>query len=194
MHLLEYCKSIDLRLFLLINGAHTAFLDPLMAWVSGKLFWIPLYIVVAYVLIRCYRMKSISIFIAMALCIAFSDQAASHLIKPLVHRLRPCHNPALINMIHLVSGCGGKYGFVSSHAANAFAIATFLSVVLESSCKWLKYILFIVAVTVSYSRIYLGVHYPADVVVAALLGGLIGYVLGKLYQKWSYEGQGNHGR
>ena len=112
-----------------------------------------------------------------------SDQTASHLIKNAVLRLRPSHEPALVGLVHLSkAGAGGMYGFVSSHAANAFGLATFLYCTLDRSFNILKYWLFIWAVLVSYSRIYNGVHYPGDVLVAVMLGTFIGWVISKLYK------------
>ena len=98
-------------------------------------------------------------------------------------RLRPSHEPALEGLIHLSkAGAGGMYGFVSSHAANAFGLATFLGFVLDKRFKWLKYWLFLWAALVSYSRVYNGVHYPGDVIVAACIGALIGWIISKLYR------------
>jgi len=111
-----------------------------------------------------------------------SDQTASHLIKNAVLRLRPSHEPALVGLVHLSkAGAGGMYGFVSSHAANAFGLATFLYCTLDRSFNILKYWLFIWAILVSYSRIYNGVHYPGDIIVAACIGILIGFIVSRVY-------------
>jgi undecaprenyl-diphosphatase len=128
-------------------------------------------------------MNGIVMLLFVGLVIVLCDQTASHLIKNAVMRLRPSHEPALVGMVHLSkAGAGGIYGFVSSHAANAFGFATFLNFTLDKRFKLLKYWLFIWAVLVSYSRIYNGVHYPGDVLVAALLGTAIGWGMSKLYQ------------
>ncbi|EIJ39303.1 membrane-associated phospholipid phosphatase [Galbibacter orientalis DSM 19592] len=180
--MIEKFSSLDTKLFLYLNGKHKAFFDPIMYWASDKLFWVPFYIAIAALLIWHYKKWSIPIFISIGILITLADQIASHLIKHMVKRLRPSHNPALEGLIHLSkAGPGGQYGFVSSHAANAFALASFLFFILPKKFNWLKWILGFWALLVSYSRIYNGVHYPGDVIVAALLGIGLGYSISKLY-------------
>jgi len=124
--MIENLNSLDTKLFLYLNGKHNAFFDPIMYWASDKLFWIPFYTAIAALLIWHYKKRSIPIFLAIGILITLADQIASHLIKHTVKRLRPSHNSALEGLIHLSkAGPGGQYGFVSSHAANAFALAAF---------------------------------------------------------------------
>lgn len=133
-------------------------------------------------MVKHYKKQGIIILIFVGIVIALCDQTASHLIKNLVMRLRPSHEPTLAGLIHLSkAGPGALYGFVSSHAANSFGLATFLYFVLDNRFRILKYWLFIWAFLVSYSRIYNGVHYPADVIVAAFIGAIIGWLVSKLY-------------
>ena len=114
--------------------------------------------------------------------ITLCDQTASGLLKNIVQRLRPSNEPTLAGLVHLSkAGPGGLYGFVSSHAANVFGLATFLFFVLDNQFKPLKYWLFIWAILVSYSRIYNGVHYPGDIVVGAFIGIGYGYLMAKAY-------------
>lgn len=128
-------------------------------------------------------MKGVIMLLFVGLVIALCDQTASHLIKNAVQRLRPSHDPALTGLVHLSkAGPGGLYGFVSSHAANSFGMATFFYFVLDSKFKYLKYWLFIWAVLVSYSRIYNGVHYPGDVIVAAIIGAFFGWCFALLFK------------
>jgi undecaprenyl-diphosphatase len=114
------------------------------------------------------------------LLITLADQSSVHLFKEVFERLRPCHNPELQEYIHLVKGhCGGKYGFISSHAANTFALAVFLKNIYR--IRWLSVLLLSWATIVSYSRIYIGVHYPFDVIAGVVWGALLGYGIYRLY-------------
>lgn len=187
--MIEKIKSIDTELFLYLNSKHNGFFDVIMYWASDRLFWIPFYAIIAFLLIRHYKKQSIPIFISIAILITLSDQIASHLIKNYVQRLRPSHEPALQSLIHFSeAGAGGQYGFISSHAANAFALTVFLFFILDKKFNWLKWILILWAVFVSYSRIYNGVHYPLDVLVAMLLGIILGWLISKLYFRFnSYQ-------
>lgn len=179
---MEELKSLDTELFLYLNGQHNAFFDPIMYWASDKLFWVPFYVLLAILLVWHYKKQSIPIFISIGVLITLADQIASHLIKQTVKRLRPSHEPALEGLIHLSkAGPGGQYGFVSSHAANAFALASFFIFILPKKFNWLKWILGFWALLVSYSRIYNGVHYPGDVIVAALIGIVLGFLISRLY-------------
>lgn len=180
--MIEYLNSIDTHLFLFLNGRHNTFFDFIMYWFSDKWIWLPMYLLIAFFIVKQYKMKGIVLLLLVGVVIALCDQTASHLIKNAVQRLRPSHEPSLAGLVHLSkAGAGGLYGFVSSHAANAFGLATFLFFVLDNKFKLLKYWLFIWAVLVSYSRIYNGVHYPGDVIVAACIGTLIGWAMSKLF-------------
>lgn len=180
--MMEYLKTIDTELFMLINGLHNAFFDPIMYWLSDKLFWIPMYLLIAFFMVRRYKMRGVLMLLFVAVVIVLCDQTASHLIKNLVQRLRPSHEPTLAGLVHLSkAGPGGLYGFASSHAANVFGLATFLYFVLDKQFKVLKYGLFAWAILVSYSRIYNGVHYPGDVLVGSFIGIVYGYLIAKAY-------------
>ena len=178
--MINQLKAFDTTLFLYLNGKHHALLDPIMYYASNKLFWLPFYLVLVYLIIPIFKKRSIFVLLAIGLLILITDQTASHLLKNTVQRLRPSHEPALMGQIYLNNGGpGGQYGFVSSHAANAFALATFLALLLPKRFHFLKYILFFWAILVAYSRIYNGVHYPGDVLVAAVLGGAFGWIMNK---------------
>lgn len=181
---MEYLNQLDTQLFLLINGGHNAFFDPIMYWLSDKLIWIPMYLLIVFLMVRRYKMRGVLMLLFVGLVITLCDQTASGLLKNTVQRLRPSHEPALDGLIHLSkAGPGGLYGFASSHAANVFGLATFLYFVLDDKFKILKYWLFIWAFLVAYSRIYNGVHYPGDVVVGSFIGVSYGYLMAKAYFK-----------
>ena len=112
--------------------------------------------------------------------VMISDQVCSSILKPLIHRLRPCHEPSIQNLVHLVGNCGGQFGFCSSHAANTFALVTCLILLFSKQFNGIKY-LYIWAIIVSYSRIYIGVHYPLDVLAGAGIGVLASLFCHKVY-------------
>lgn len=173
--------DLDIRFFLLLNGLHADWLDPVMVSLTEMWPWIPLYLLWAFLIVKTYRKQSVWIFLSLALVVLCSDQLSAHVCKPLFHRLRPCFNPELEGMVHLPNGLpGGRYGFVSSHAANTFAIAAFLTAALRKSWCWVGWTLYGWALISSYSRIYIGVHYPGDILCGAVLGILIGLILWRL--------------
>jgi len=173
--------QLDRSLFLFLNGLHSHFWDGIMWWVSGNTSWIFLYILILAWLTKEYRWKMLLLIIIIALTVTLTDQLSVHLFKDLVKRLRPCHNPEIARFVHLVKGhCGGAYGFVSSHAANVFGITILTTGLLKN--RYYSWIMFAWASLVSYSRIYLGVHYPGDVLGGALFGVLIGWSLLCLYR------------
>lgn len=165
----------DRQALLWLNRLHTPFFDRVMEFVSGRPEWIPLYLVILAVVIRKYRLQSVWIIMAMVLLIVLSDQLAN-VLKNGVQRLRPCRDPEIGHLVHRVRDhCGGLYGFVSGHAANSFALATFVSVLFRR--QWVTITLVFWACLVSYSRIYLGVHYPGDVLGGALLGIILAFLV-----------------
>lgn len=167
--MIEFLSNIDTNLFLFLNGLHSDFWDPIMWFISGKLSWIPLYVVLVYCLVRRYGRASIWWIIAIALTVLLADQISSGIIKPLVERWRPSRDPSLEGLVHIVNGYrGGKFGFVSSHAANSFGVAVILSILFKRN--WVTISLLVWAAVVSYSRLYLGVHYPGDIICGAIVG------------------------
>jgi len=170
MNILEIIKGWDTQLFLLINGIHSSFFDNFMFQVSNKLVWIPFYIAILYTLIKYRKKEAFWIALALILCIVISDQVASGVLKNSVKRLRPSHVDSLSSVIHLVKGYGGGglYGFASSHASNAVGFALLSALIIRKRVYTIS--IFAWAVITAYSRIYLGAHYPLDVVAGAFIG------------------------
>lgn len=179
-NVLNILTEWDQALFLILNGAHNNFADFLMWWASDKYIWIPLYALFLYLLWKRYGKNIWLVMIFAALLVFLSDQISVHLFKDVFQRLRPCHEPALEGMVHLVNDkCGGRFGFYSSHASNVFAIAVFVIFLSGRNRKWLALPILLWALFVAYSRIYLGVHYPADVLAGALAGSLLGWIVAR---------------
>lgn len=173
----------DQQLFLFLNGLHASALDWPMYWISEKYTWIPFYAIILAFIIWQFKYKAIYLLLGIGLVILFADQLTSGLMKPLFERPRPCHEPVLEGLVYLVKGCGGKFGFASSHAANTFGLAMFLWLTFKDRYGWIS-IIFLWATVVSFSRIYLGVHYPLDIIVGGLLGALIAWSVYKAMEKW----------
>lgn len=173
--MLTFFENIDHTLFFLINGNHNAFWDVIMWNISGKFQWVPLYAFLLWRTILRYRSKTWIVVVMVLIGIGISDQSSVHLFKNQFKRYRPCHHSILKNDVHSVQNkCGGKYGFVSSHASNTTFMAMLFFFLLRSKKRDDLYgLLFIWPLLVSYSRIYLGVHYPSDVLFGCLLGYLI---------------------
>ncbi len=164
---MEQLLQLDTNLLLAINGWHSVFFDNFMWNISEKLTWIPLYLVLIACLVKRYGKQSIWFLLAFGACVGLADFISSGIIKDLVMRPRPTREPALDGVLHLVNGYrSGKYGFVSSHAANTISICLLFSLIWRDWRATLPLTLF--ATLNCYSRMYLGVHYPGDI-----LGGLI---------------------
>ena len=172
-------ERIDQQLFLFINSLNSPFFDQVMNILSGKLIWVPLYLTILVFLGIKYKRKFLIIIIFIILAATLADQS-SVIVKNLVHRLRPCHEPSIMSIVHLVNGeCGGVYGFVSSHATNTFDVALLSLSFIKK--RWYTISIILWASIICYSRIYLGVHYPGDVLCGAILGSFIGWGTYKLY-------------
>lgn len=171
MEWLQNILELDKEVFLYLNNIHSDFWDTIMLMITRKEPWIPFYIVILFFLIKNYKIKALPIAIFLALTIVLSDQG-SVFLKGSIMRLRPVHDPEIGELVHNVLRKGGLYGFVSSHAANGFAIFIFTSRLFKNKAYF--FLLFFWAAIFSYSRIYSGVHYPLDILGGAILGWAIG--------------------
>lgn len=179
--MLEKIENLDQQAFIFFNSLHNEFFDVVMYWVTLKYTWFPFYILLIVFLIWKYKLQGLYMVLAIALAVALADQFTSGFMKPYFVRLRPCYEPDLHGNIHVVGGCGGKYGFASSHSANAFGFATIVWFLLKDSYKHLGW-LFVWAAAVAYSRVYVGVHYPLDIIVGGIVGFLLGFLVYLIYR------------
>ena len=172
----------DKQAMIFLNNLGSSTFDPFWILVSEKWFWIPLYVIFLYFLYKNFNKKSLFyILLFVALGITASDQIAN-IFKFGFERLRPCHDPSLEGLLREVK-CGGKFGVYSAHSSNSFFVATYLTILLGKKIKQLPYFLFVWAAIVAYSRVYLGMHFPGDIIVGAIMGILLALFFGTLAKK-----------
>lgn len=180
--MIEYLNGIDADALLAVNGLHDMFQDAFWWMVTAKWSSLLLVLALAWILLHQNRRHALLVLAMLVLSILVADQVSSGLIKHLVERLRPTHDPSLESMVHVINGYrGGLYGFVSSHAANSFAIATLLALVMRHRVVTLS--MFTWALLQCYSRVYLGVHYPGDILGGIVVGVLAGWMVWQL-MRW----------
>lgn len=188
--MIEWLKEIEQTVLLAINGTHSPFLDTLMWWISGKLTWFPLYIFLFILVYKKYSLKHAVWFTVFGLlAVGFADFTATYLFKYNFMRYRPSHHLILAEKLHYYEikpgdfYKGGQYGFISGHATNAFVIATMFILQLKSKIKYIAPILIFWALLVCYSRMYLGVHYPSDIIGGLFWGTSTAFVFFWIYRK-----------
>lgn len=179
--MLDKILPYELDLFFLINGTNSDFLDNTMWLLSDLKIWMPIAFVLAVnIIYKTSWTKWLPILLAITMVFILCDQFSSHLIKPLFERWRPTHFPGVMESVRTLNGyTGGKYGFISGHATNSFGFAMFTLLLFRN--RYYTIIILIWAVLISYSRIYLGVHFISDIVAGAISGIVFGTLVYKLY-------------
>jgi len=179
---MDWLLQIDSRIFLAINGWHSETWDGIMWWISGKTTWWPFYLLILGILGWKNKWHLVFLVLFIVGVITLTDQTSVHLFKNVFQRLRPCHEPSLEGLVHLVNNkCGGRFGFISSHAANSFGIAVLVSLWLRNRAYIA--VMLVWALLIAYSRVYLGVHYPGDVLGGAIWGAGCGWLIFYLYNR-----------
>ena len=186
--MIETLQYIDQILFQWINvGLSNPIFDWLMPILREKFTWFPLYIfIIAFTLINLKR-KGVWLIICLIVAAGVADTISSKLIKPTFERTRPCNVVEMEGWVNERIHCGNGYSFTSSHATNHFAVAVFLIFALGAQFKRIKWPLLIWASSIAFAQVYVGVHYPFDVIVGGILGSLIGYAFGNYFRKKSDE-------
>ena len=186
-------NSIERDIFLMINGKHNPFMDTLMSSLNSLLVWIPLIIVLGLYVIRFYTQKEDSymnaflvislISVLMVICWIVLPP----LVESYVHRITPCFHPEVARFAHLLSNCDTKFSFFALRPSLAFALFVFVFMLFRNNMNWLVYFLFFWAILFSYNRIYLGVHFPLNVLFADIVGVLLGFTCYKVYVYFKNE-------
>jgi len=187
---IDFLSSIDQKLFLIFNSWHADWLNPIMVLFSGQLIWLPFLILVFGIAFKKLERRSFFLFMLfLVLALIASDVTSSYILKNIVQRLRPCKIPELKSLIFSFGQkCGGRFGFVSSHAANSICVLMFSTIALKIKsrafhCLWLLPLL------VSFSRIYLGVHYPGDILGGIFVGLMWGSLMAMIFRNQGLWGE-----
>ena len=183
--MLDQLINADIQLFTFLNSLHASWLDPIMWWISARTPWIPFYVfLIVMMILRLKWKRGLIAIVSIVLVVIIADRFTSGFMKPYFERPRPSHEKRIRDKVHVLKDRndheyrGGAYGFASSHSANAFGMAMFMFLLFRGRWRWM----FVWAFVVAYSRIYLGVHYPGDILVGGLVGILAAWGVFKGYQ------------
>ncbi len=189
--MIDTIKQLDEELFLLLNGAHCTLCDTLMWYASKMWMWAPIYVWMVFMLFsRKSKLNAVIALLCIACLLFLTDFVAVKTVKETVMRLRPTHNPRLQGLVHMVQDelgnyyKGGRYGFFSNHASNFAGVTVFFVLLMKPMSRWVYAALAAWVVLIGYSRIYLGVHYPLDVLVGFFYGTLAGLLMYWLFGKF----------
>jgi undecaprenyl-diphosphatase len=182
--LLETVMYLDYIVWGYLNVRwHNGFMDVIMPFLRNQWFWAPLYLFLLLFMPRRFGRNGwiwCSVFL---ITFGISDQLSATLLKPLFGRIRPCNDPYFSGIVHIIVPCGGGKSFPSSHAANHFSLAVFSAISLRHLARWVWPLALAWAIVVSYSQVYVGVHYPLDVLCGGLLGAVVGWGTGNAFNR-----------
>ncbi len=178
-----FLRDIDRQLFFWINdGWSNSFLDAIMPYWRDKWTWVPLYALILGWLIWRYKKQSWRYILLLAVTVALTDLVSSSVIKPWIGRLRPCNTPELAEQIRVLIHCGPGKSFTSSHATNHFGLAVMVGLLWGKENRWLWPLALFWAATIAIGQVYVGVHYPFDILGGALLGSSIAFIVYRIAQ------------
>jgi membrane-associated phospholipid phosphatase len=182
--MLDQILQWDQTLFFAINHSHFTWFDAFMPYYRHKVFWVPLYVFIIAFFIWNFPKNGLWIVFFALLTVGLSDTVSSQWIKKTVKRLRPCNDLEIQDQVTLRIRCGGGYSFTSSHATNHAAVAFFIFFLFKNHRRFWRWMVVFWAVTVGVAQIYVGVHYPLDVLTGLLIGTVIGWLLAGLFHRW----------
>jgi undecaprenyl-diphosphatase len=183
---IEQLIDIDHQLFIAIhNGLANRVFDFILPLLRTPIAWLPLYLVFVFLAVKKYRLDGIYILVATVIVVTLCDRFSAGFMKPFFERLRPCHESSLAPYIRNLIDCGGQYGFISSHATNHFGMAIMFTWFFKkiSTMTYLNWVFYAWAGVISFAQVYVGKHYPGDVIVGMICGILIGKIILTIFTK-----------
>ncbi len=179
----EILMYLDYNTWYYVNTVwHNDFLDALVPFFRNQWTWVPLYLFLLVFMLKNFGYRGVLWCLFFVGTFAISDQISAHFLKPIFQRVRPCNDPNLASLVHIIVPCGSGYSFPSSHAANHFSLGIFSALTLRHSVRWIWPIALFWAFSVSYAQVYVGVHFPLDVAFGGLLGAGVGVITAKLFR------------